>query len=174
MRAILLPMAAVAGALALGGCATSPSMTTDERIALYFQHAGPPVPSFRLTRFVRQTQWTPLGDRALAVWTSQSRGHLLQLRGRCPGLAIAHTVQITNSFGTVSARWDSVIPRTVSVVMPQSCRIVRIRPLDGTGLRDARREMRATVYFDRPADVVEDSGPDVSDRPGDYVPTQEP
>lgn len=160
--------------LALAGCSTTPSMTTDQRIALYFEHAGPPVQSFRLTRFVRHTQWTPLGDRALAVWISQSRGYLLQLRGRCSGLSIAHTVQITNSFGTVNARWDSVIPRTVSVAMPQSCRIVRIRPLDGTGLRDARREMRATVRSDRPADVVEDTGPDVSDRPGDYLPTSEP
>jgi hypothetical protein len=160
--------------LLFGGCSTTPSMTTEQRIALYFEHAGPPVPSFQMSRFVRHTQWTPLGDRALAVWTSQSRGHLLQLRGRCPGLAIAHTVQITNTFGTVQARWDSVIPRTVSVAMPQSCRIIRIRPLDGTAIRDARREMRNTTRSDRPADLVEDNGPDVSDRPGDYLPTSEP
>lgn len=160
MRRLLMTLLVVA---ALGGCATTPTMTTQERFNLYVQHAGPPVSSFRLARFVRHTQWTPLGDRALAVWTSQSRGHLLELRGRCPGLSIAHTVQITNSFGTVNARWDSVIPRTASVAMPQSCRIIRIRPLDGTAIRDARREMRNTVYGDRPADVVEDTGPDVTD-----------
>ncbi|WP_313341716.1 DUF6491 family protein [Stenotrophomonas sp.] len=161
MRILLMSLLAVA---TLGGCATSPTMTTQDRFNLYVQHAGPPVQSFQLTRFVRHTQWTPLGDRALAIWTSSSRGHLLELRGRCTGLSIAHTVQITNSFGTVSARWDSVIPRTMSVAMPQSCRIIRIRPLDGTAIRDARREMRNTLYGDRPADVVEDTGPDVSDR----------
>jgi hypothetical protein len=161
MRTLLMSLLAVA---TLAGCATSPSMTTQDRFNLYVQHAGPPVQSFQLTRFVRHTQWTPLGDRALAIWTSSSRGHLLELRGRCTGLSIAHTVQITNSFGTVSARWDSVIPRTMSVAMPQSCRIIRIRPLDGTAIRDARREMRNTLYGDRPADVVEDTGPDVSDR----------
>jgi len=161
MRHLLMTLLAVA---ALSGCATTQTMTTQERFNLYVQHAGPPVASFQLARFVRQTQWTPLGDRALAVWTSPSRGHLLELRGRCTGLSIAHTVQITNSFGTVNARWDSVIPRTASVAMPQSCRIIRIRPLDGTAIRDARREMRNTIYGDRPADLVEDTGPDVSDR----------
>lgn len=164
MRSLLMSLFAVA---ALGACASSPTMSPPERLRLYVQHAGDPVPSFQLTRFVRHTQWTPLGDRALAVWTSQSRGHLLELRNRCSGLSFAHTVQITNSFGTVSARWDSVIPRTASVAMPQSCRIIRIRPLDGRGLRDARREMRNTLYGDRPADVVEDTGPGLTDRPTD-------
>jgi hypothetical protein len=161
MRSLLITLLAAA---TLAGCATTPSMTTQERFNLYVQHAGPPVQSFQLARFVRHTQWTPLGDRALAVWTTQSRGHLLELRGRCTGLGIAHTVEITNSFGTVNARWDSVVPRTMSVAMPQSCRIIRIRPLDGTAIRDARREMRNTIYGNRPADLVEDAGPDVSDR----------
>jgi hypothetical protein len=107
MRSLLMTLLAVA---TLAGCATTPSMTTQERFNLYVQHAGLPVQSFQLARFVRHTQWTPLGDRALAVWTTQSRGHLLELRGRCSGLAIAHTVEITNSFGTVNARWDSVVP----------------------------------------------------------------
>lgn len=166
MRTVLL--SALALALA-SSCSTTPTMTTNERIALYFEHAGDPVPSFRLTRFVRQTQWTPLGDRALAVWTTQSRGYLLQLRGRCTGLSFAHTVQMTNSFGIVSARWDSVIPRTASMPMAQQCRIMRIRSLDATGLRDARREMRSTTRSDRATDVSQDNGPDVSDRPADYI-----
>jgi len=164
MRRLLIALLAVS---TLGGCATTPTLTTQERFNLYVQHAGAPVSSFRLARFVRQTQWTPLGDRALAVWTSQSVGHLLELRGRCTGLSIAHTVEITNSFGTVNARWDSVIPRTASVAMPQSCRIIRIRPLDGLAIRDARREMRNTIYGTRPADLVEDTGPDITDQPVD-------
>jgi len=166
MRRLLTALLAVT-VTTLAGCATSPTLSTQDRFNLYVQHAGPPVASFRLARFVRQTQWTPLGDRALAVWTSQSVGHLLELRGRCTGLSIAHTVEITNSFGTVNARWDSVIPRTSSVAMPQSCRIIRIRPLDGTAIRDARREMRNTIYGTRPADLVEDTGPDITDRPVD-------
>ncbi|WP_426806030.1 hypothetical protein, partial [Stenotrophomonas sp. SrG] len=79
-------------------------------------------------------------------------------------LSIAHTVQFTHSFGTVNARWDSVMPRTASVAMPQACRIIRNRPLDGTAIRDARREMRNSIDGDRPADLVEDTGADVSER----------
>lgn len=161
MRLLLMTLVAAA---TLSACSSSPVRTTEERMTLYFAHAGDPVPSFQLNRFVRSTQWTPLGDRALAIWTSQSRGHLLELRNRCPGLSFAHSVQVTNTFGTVNARFDSVIPRSSNAAMSQSCRIMRIRPLDGRGIRDARREMREAEYIERPAGV-EPEPEDASDTP---------
>lgn len=160
MRTLLMTLVAAA---TLAACTRSPVRSSEDRLTLYFAHAGDPVPSFQMTRFLRSTQWTPLGDRALAIWTSQSRGHLLELRNRCPGLAFAQSVSITNAFGTVNARFDSVIPRSGSAAMTQSCRIMRIRPLDGRGIRDAQRELRRAEYSERPADVVperdDDSGP---------------
>jgi len=150
-------LAACLSAIAVlsGGCATTSTMSTPERLALYQRHAGAPTPSFQLNRVVRRTDWTPLGDQALAVWTSQNRGHLLEFRSRCSGLGTAQSITITNSFGTVNARFDSVIvrtPATISSAAP-GCRISRIRPLDGSSLRDEKREMREAQFADRPAGV---------------------
>jgi hypothetical protein len=141
-------------AVLLAGCATTATMTTPERLALYQRHAGAPIASFQLNRVVRRTDWTPLGDQALAVWTSPSRGHLLEFRSRCSGLGTAQSITITNSFNTVNARFDSVIVRSpaTSSVAP-GCRISRIRPLDGSSLRDEKREMREAQFSERPAGV---------------------
>jgi hypothetical protein len=149
----LLCLSVLAGLLA--GCAHTATMTQDQRLALYQQHAGAPVPSMQLNRVVRRSDWTPLGDQALALWTSQSRGHLLEFRSRCSGLSTAQSISITNQFGTVSARFDSVIlrsPGALSSVAP-GCRISRIRPIDGQALREAKREIREAQFTDRPEGV---------------------
>jgi len=151
MRKMLF--AAVVSTVMLAGCTTAPTLSREERTALYFRHAGDPIPSFRLDRFVRRTDWTPLNDQALVVWNSHSRGHLLEFRSRCPGLSFAQNISITNSFGTVNARFDSVIPRSAAGTPGSSCRITRIRPLDGRGIREERREIREGEYVDRPEGV---------------------
>jgi hypothetical protein len=122
-------------AVMLAGCATTATMSTPERLALYQRHAGAPIASFQLNRVVR-------------------RGHLLEFRSRCSGLGTAQSITITNSFNTVNARFDSVIVRTpaTSSVAP-GCRISRIRPLDGSSLRDEKREMREAQFSERPAGV---------------------
>jgi len=153
MRGVIC-LTLLAGVLA--GCASTTPMSNADRLALYQRHAGAPVPSLVLNRTVRRTDWTPLGDQALALWNTQSRGHLLEFRGRCAGLSTAQSITITNSFGTVNARFDSVIvrtPGTANSVAP-GCRISRIRPLDGNSLRDEKREMREAQFADRPAGVV--------------------
>lgn len=148
------------------GCAHGPVLTPDQRLELYRRHAGDPIASFQQTRFVRRGDWTPLDDQTLAVWTGQSRGHLLELRSPCPGLRTATTVSVTNSFGTVRARFDSVIPRSASgAATGPSCRIVRIRPIDGRSLREAQRESRQADYIERPADVQPDPPEASADAP---------
>ncbi|HEY0332440.1 MAG TPA: DUF6491 family protein [Stenotrophomonas sp.] len=152
--------------LLLAGCASTPSMTSEQRLDLYRRHAGAPIASFQQTRFVRRADWTPLDDQTLAVWTSPSRGHLLELRSRCAGLNFASNISITNSFGTVRARFDSVIPRAASSSpMGTSCRILRIRPLDGRSLRDEKRELREAEYIDRASDVQPDPPEATTDTP---------
>src|SRR5262245_29002015 len=95
-------------AAALAACSTAPTLTTQERLALYRAHAGPPVLSFRLDHINRMHNWTPLGDQTLAIWTTANRGHLLELRTRCPGMLMSPRLSITNTMGQVTARMDRV------------------------------------------------------------------
>ena len=144
-------------ALALAACATGPALTTQERLDLYRAHAGAPVMSSRLERATGMQQWTPLGDQALAVWSSANRGHLIELRSRCPGMLSAGGVSITNSLGNVT-RLDSVVPRMAGA-SNRGCRIDTIRPIDGASLRDAKREIREAQLVDRSTVPADDESP---------------
>lgn len=131
--------------LAVAGCATDSRLRDSERRALYLQHAGEPMPSFRY--FGSISGWTPLGDDALAIWTRPSEAVLLTLSGPCPDLEFATAISLTSQFRTVYAKFDRVVPISpvgpASVVIP--CPIREIRPLDVKALRDAQREMRTDV-----------------------------
>src|SRR6186997_3433786 len=73
---ILLPML-LATTLVLASCASTPSTSDDQKLALYRAHAGAPVPSFHyLGRF---HSWTDIGDRAVAIWTRPGEAWLLEL-----------------------------------------------------------------------------------------------
>ena len=150
-------------AASLAACATSStrSLSAADRLALYQRHAGSPVNSLQLNRTVRRIDWTPLGDQAMALWTGPNTGHLLEFRSRCSGLATAANITITNTFGTVSARFDSVVPRTSASITPVApgCRISRIRPLDARALNDEKREIRAAQLTDRPPGVEPEPEP---------------
>lgn len=152
LRALCVSVAVVA----VAACAHTQTLSSAERLQLYQRHAGAPVASLQLNRTVRRADWTPLGDQAIALWTSPSRGHLLEFRSRCSGLPTAQNISITNTFGTVTARFDSVIIRTPGPISPAApgCRISRIRPLDASSLRDEKREIRDAQLTDRPEGVV--------------------
>lgn len=138
MRTTALIAAALLAA-STAGCASQPSMREADRLALYRAHAGPPVRDFPYLRALRQ--WTPLGPDALAIWLSPSRAYLLDVAS-CSDLPWAQAIQITESTGRVSARFDRVIPLgTASSGVP--CRIEQIRPLDTHAIRDAERIARA-------------------------------
>ncbi|WP_133480054.1 DUF6491 family protein [Cognatilysobacter segetis] len=138
MRTPLLATLLAATALA-GGCASDSAARTADRLALYRAHAGPPVSDFPYYRTF--TEWTPLGRDALAVWLSPTRAYLLDTPD-CNDLEWAHGIQISDTNGRVSARFDRVQPLGVGSV-PISCRIEQIRPLDTKAIRDAERMPRA-------------------------------
>lgn len=146
-RRIRAAYAAVAllATLAAAGCATDARLRDSERRALYLQHAGEPVPSFRY--FGSISGWTPLGDDALALWTRPSEAVLLTLNGPCPDLEFATAISLSSQFRTVYAKFDRVVP--ISPTGPSSvaipCPIREIRPLDVRALRDAQRGMRTDV-----------------------------
>jgi hypothetical protein len=132
----LVPLLAVA---VVAGCATDSAARTADRLALYRAHAGPPVSDFPY--YHSFSQWTPLGSEALAIWVSPGRAYLLDVPG-CNDLEFAHGIQISDTGGRVSARFDRVQPLGPGS-WPVPCRIEQIRPLDTKAIRDAERVARA-------------------------------
>lgn len=153
--------AAVGTLLAIGACATGPDLGDEERLALYRANAGEPVRSFRY--FGRLNGWTPLGDRALAVWTRPTQSYLLELAGPCPDLDFAQAISISNQFGSVHARFDSVsvLDRDPFDI---PCRIERIRPVDTTALKQAQQDLRESVQTtERAAEEAAQPQPESAD-----------
>ena len=126
----------------LTGCATDAGLRDEQRLALYRENAGAPVDSFQY--FGRLNGWTPLGNRALAVWTRPSQAYLLELAGSCIDLEYAHAITVTNQSGRVHARFDDVV--VLGSNTPRiPCRIEQIRPVDGAALKQAERERRESI-----------------------------
>jgi putative hemolysin len=134
----------------LAACASSPRLSDSQKYALYREHAGEPVRSFRYTS--RINSWTPLGDQALVVWTRPSEAYLLDLSGPCQDLGFASAITISNRFGEVTSRFDQVTVHgggTSSIRIP--CRIQEIRPIDVKAIRQVERDRREAGTADRAA-----------------------
>lgn len=133
--------------LALSACATS-GLTDAERLAMYRANAGEPVRDFRF--FGSLNGWTPLGDRALVVWTRPNQAYLLNLAGPCQDLSFAPAISLTNFAGQVSARFDDVIVRGGgSRVGRIPCTIQEIRPVDVKAVKVAQQELREAHLEER-------------------------
>jgi hypothetical protein len=124
----------------LGACATDLAQRDASEMALYRDHAGEPVRSFHF--FGHIDSWTPLGDRAVVVWTRMNEAWLLDLGGACNGLQYTPMIGLTSSAGTVNARFDKVLVRDGSPVNVP-CIIQSIRPVDVPALKAAERAARA-------------------------------
>ena len=150
MRRLMLASLALSTAATLAACATGPKQTSAEKLAFYRAHASEPVKSFRYSGSING--WTPLGDKALTVWTKPSEAYLLELSGPCQDLDFAPAISITNQMNQVSAKFDDVVPRgggTASIIIP--CRIETIRPLDVKALRASQKELREAAAVEREA-----------------------
>lgn len=133
---------ALCAALAcLSACATGAKLSDAEKLSLYRAHAGAPVSSFRY--FGRIDSWTALGDSAIAVWTRPMQAYLLDLGGSCPEIDTAFAITLTDQMGTVSARFDKVMPHGPGASGTQiPCVIREIRPLDPNAIKQAERSAR--------------------------------
>lgn len=134
--------------VALGGCVSN--LSSGEKLAIYQAHAGAPVKDFR---YFSSISWTPLGDQALAVWTKPNEAWLLDLTGRCIDLDYAPAISLSNMFGRVSAKFDSV--RVIGGANSHfriPCRIDTIRPLDVKALKAAEKELREAKIVEREAE----------------------
>lgn len=135
---LVLPL--LPAVVALSACATGAAQRDAERLALYRSHAGDPVDSIRF--FDSSNGWTPLGDGAFALWTAPSKAWLVQLYPPCNELDYADRIAFRDPMGRLSAKFDRVMVANHGL-MPISCTIEEIRPLDVKAIRTAERDMRA-------------------------------
>ena len=135
---ILLPTL-LATMLAFASCASTPSMSDDQKLALYRAHAGAPVSGFHY--FGHFDSWTDIGDDAVAIWTRPNEAWLLELSGPCSGLEFTPVIGLTSQTGVVSAHFDKVLVRN-SGTLDFPCTIQTIRPLDTKAIKQAERTAR--------------------------------
>ena len=97
---------AIVAALALGACASGPTLPDDQLLSLYQAHAGKPVNKFH--HYGTLDRWVPLGDSALSVWLRPNTAYLLTLASDCPDLEYARTISLGDQSGSVFAGLDNV------------------------------------------------------------------
>ena len=142
--------------LLVTACAGQPSMTPSERLELYRAHAGEPVSSFTFSG--RLWGWRSLGDSALAVWPRGNQGYLVELAGRCPDMAFAHSIGLTSSIGRVSAGFDRVIVRRPAGQAPSrfGCPIRTIRPLNTQVVHEAKSDLHEGDGIERDPSIPDE------------------
>jgi hypothetical protein len=139
MRPSLRILAAAALAALMSGCASNAAQRDAERLALYRSHAGQPVDSIQY--FGRYNGWTPLGEGAFALWTRPSEAWLIELHAPCVEIDYADTIGFRDTNGRLNARFDQVYVGSRSLI-PISCTIREIRPLDVKAIRADEKRLR--------------------------------
>lgn len=148
-------LAALLATLLVAACASSPQMTREERVEWYRANAGEPVRSFFYSGHLRG--WTALDERSIALWTRSNEAFLIEFFPRCPDLAFASTLTISNQIGRVNAGFDSVTVRRASGgIGGVRCRIETIRPIDTRLVKESKRNLQQ-------AELVERDSPDAEE-----------
>jgi hypothetical protein len=148
-------MSLLCAVLLVTACATPSRMTPAERLEFYRANAGEPVRSFHSPG--RLWGWRAIGDSALTVWPSSSRGFLLELSQRCPDMAFASSIGLTTRTGRVSAGFDSVVIQRSGVQGSRTtCRIDTIRPLNTRVVKESKRDLRDADLLERDSSVPDE------------------
>lgn len=134
-----LAITTAVSALALGACASAPRIPAEQRLSIYEEAAGDPVPSFRY--FGSINGWTALDDGHIALWTRAQEAWLLSFHGRCKDVEWASVISVTDQAGRVYAGTDKVVAHG-SGADGFPCRIREIRPLDTAKIRTAEQQAR--------------------------------
>jgi hypothetical protein len=139
----------------VAACATSPQMTREERIEWYRANAGEPVRSFFYSGHLRG--WTALDERSIALWTRSNEAFLIEFFPRCPDLAFASTLTISNHIGRVNAGFDSVTVRRASGgIGGVRCRIETIRPINTRVVSESKRNLQQAELVERDSSEPQD------------------
>ena len=139
MNRSMMYLPALLAAFAVSGCATNAGLRDAERLTLYRNHAGEAVDSIHYSG--HYNGWTPLSDGAFALWTRPSQAWLVELYSPCSEIDYADTIGFRNHGGRLSARFDQVYVSSNSL-LPISCAIKEIRPLDVKAIRAAEKVER--------------------------------
>jgi hypothetical protein len=150
MNRSILTLSALLAALAVSGCATNAGLRDDERLTLYRTHAGEPVDSIQYTG--SYNGWTPLSDGVFALWTRPSQAWLVELYSPCSEIDYADTIGFRDTNGRLSARFDRVYVGSHGLI-PISCTIKEIRPLDVKAIRVAEKDARAKRQVEAPSSM---------------------
>lgn len=144
-------------ALLVTACAEQPRMTPEQRLEVYRAHAGEPVSGFQFTGTL--WGWRALGNSALAIWPRSNQGFLVELTGRCPDLAFAHSIGLTSSMGgRVSAGFDRVIVHLPANRSPNrvGCTIRTIRPINTQVVTEAKADLGEAEVTDRDPSIPDE------------------
>lgn len=145
---------ALLATLLVTACASSPQMTREERVEWYRANAGEPVRSFFYAGHLRG--WTALDDRSIALWTRSNEAFLIEFFPRCPDLAFASTLTISNQIGRVNAGFDSVTVRRASGgIGGVRCRIEAIRPINTRVVSESKRSLQPAELVERDSSEAE-------------------
>jgi len=146
---------ALLATLLVTACASSPQMTREERVEWYRANAGEPVRSFFYSGHLRG--WTALDDRSIALWTRSNEAFLIEFFPRCPDLAFASTITISNQIGRVNAGFDSVTVRRASGgIGGVRCRIDTIRPINTRVVSEPKRNLQQAELVERDSSEPEE------------------
>ena len=139
---------ALLATLLVTACANSPQMTREERVEWYRANAGEPVRSLFYAGPL--PGWTALDDRRIALWTRSNEAFLIEFFPRCPDLAFASTITISNQIGRVNAGFDSVTVRRASGgIGGARCRIETIRPINTRVVSESKRNLQQAELVER-------------------------
>lgn len=134
--------------LLVTACASSSQMTREQRVEWYRANAGEPVRSFFYSGHLRG--WTALDDRSIALWTRSNEAFLIEFFPRCPDLAFASTITVSNRIGRVNAGFDSVTVRRASGgIGGVRCRIETIRPINTQVVSESKRNLQQAELVER-------------------------
>jgi hypothetical protein len=148
MHRLNLFLASVLAAIAISGCATNSSLRDAERLTLYRSHAGEPVKTIQYSG--QYNGWAPLSDGAFVLWTRPSQAWLVDLYPPCSELDYAYSIGFRNLNGSLSARFDQVYIGSNNLI-PISCAIREIRPLDIKAIRAAEKDARDQRKVETPS-----------------------
>lgn len=118
---------------ALGACKSMKNREPDEQVlARYMDNAGAPIDRFSyLGRF---DSWRALSRDKVAVWTGINEAYLLTVDSPCNNLQFTSSIGLTNTTGTVTRGFDSVL-----IGNDERCRIREIRKIDYKKVREIER-----------------------------------
>ena len=125
----------------LGACATTESLSDQQKLALYSGHAGAPVAKIR---YRTPIGWEKVDDSHLLLQMRPTESWLLRLSGPClEWTASVPTIVIDSRDQQLTAGFDTIRFNSINApAAPMSCRIEEIRPVD----LDAARAERDAVY----------------------------